>query len=290
MHLLLPLFASILLICGLLFLKRAGEAGCGAIAPLAFTNAFSAIAFSTLWFLGGTMQPLSMLWQPAIVAILYIMGMAFTFLAVERGDVSIATPVLGVKVIFVAALLTLFVGQELPGVVWVAAVLAAAGIAVIQWTGKADARRAVFTILFAVSAAASFASFDVLVQQWAPTWGTGRFLPITYAMVGVTSLAMMPWIDFQALRKPKPRMLMLAGAALFAAQAICIVFTLAEFGDAARVNVVYTLRGLWGVALAWAAAKIWGGAEAELNRGQLMTRVAGAIMLTAAVILVIVWK
>ena len=290
MHLLLPLLASILLICGLLFFKRAGEAGCGAVTPLAITNAFSAIAFSTLWVLGGTMQPLSMLWQPAIVAILFNLGLAFTFMAVERGDVSIATPVLGVKVIFVAALLTLFVGQELPGVVWCAAVLAALGIAVIQWTGKADARSAVFTILFAVMAAASFASFDVLVQQWAPRWGTGRFLPIVFALVGVTSLAMMPWVDFRALRKPKLRMLVFAGAALFAAQAVCLVFTLAEFGDAARVNVVYTLRGLWGVALAWAAAKVWGGAEAELARGQLITRVAGAIMLTAAVILVIVWK
>ncbi|MDA7865122.1 EamA/RhaT family transporter, partial [bacterium] len=60
------------------------------------------------------------------------------------------------------------------------------------------------------------------------------------------------------------------------------------FGDAARVNVVYALRGLWGVALAWLAAKIWGGAEAEHTRSTMLLRVVGATILTSAVILAIV--
>lgn len=290
MHLLLPLLASILLICGLILIKRAGEAGCGPVTPLAMTNMASAIIFSALWFLGGDMQPPQMLWQPAIVAVLFVSGLVCTFMAIERGDVSIATPVLGVKVIFVAFILTVFIGQQLPGSVWIAAILAACGIAVIQWTGQADSRRAVFTILFAVAAAVSFATFDVLVQQWSPKWGTGRFLPIVYWMVGLLSLAMIPWVDFSALKKPGMRFQLIMGSILIALQALCIVFTLAQFGDAARVNVVYTLRGLWGVALAWGAAKVWGGPEADLETNQMVTRVAGAIMLTLAVILVVLWQ
>lgn len=233
------------------------------------------------------MQPASMFWQPAIIASLFICGIVFTFLAIERGDVSIATPVLGVKVIFVATILTFFVGTELPRSVWFAAVMATTGIAVIQWTGQANASRAVFTIVFALLAAASFATFDVLVQQWAPAWGPGRFLPVTYLMVGAFSLPMVPWVDFKAMRKPSVRGPLLAGATLTAIQAVCMVFTLAAFGDAARVNVVYTLRGLWGVALAWIVAKKWGGPEADLSRSTMVTRAVGAVLLTTAVIIVI---
>ena len=80
----------------------------------------------------------------------------------------------------------------------------------------------------------------------------------------------------------------LAGSLLIAMQAICIVVAVGVFGDAARVNVVYALRGLWGVALAWLAARKWGGAEAEHSRETMLFRVAGATVLTTAVILAIV--
>ena len=82
--------------------------------------------------------------------------------------------------------------------------------------------------------------------------------------------------------------MLLAGSLLIAMQAICIVVAVGVFGDAARVNVVYALRGLWGVVLAWLVARKWGGAEAEHSRETMLFRVAGATVLTAAVILAIV--
>lgn len=282
----LPLLASILLVCGLIFIKRADGAG-GPVTVLFLANMISAVIFSLLWTLGGTMQPLTLLWQPFVIAILFSLGLTFTFLAIEQGDVSIATPVLGVKVIIVAMILTVFVGEALPSTVWWAAVLAVLGIGIIQWTGNAHPKRAVFTVTFALLAATSFACFDALVQQWAPAWGAGRFLPIVYWMVGLLSLTMIPWVDFSVLRNPRLRRLILPGAALIALQAICITFAVANFGDAARINVVYALRGLWSVLFAWIAAKIWGGAEAELDSVGLVTRLVGAVLLTAAVVLVV---
>ena len=82
--------------------------------------------------------------------------------------------------------------------------------------------------------------------------------------------------------------LLIAGSILIALQAICIVVAVGLFGDAARVNVVYALRGLWGVALAWLVAWKWGGAEAEHSRSTMILRVTGASILTTAVILVII--
>ena len=246
MHLILPLLASILFVCGLILIKRAGSAGVGPATTLFVTNQFSFVAFSSLWLFGGPGQSWSMLWQPAVIAGLFMLGLMFTFLAIYRGDVSIATPVFGVKVVFVAVLMT-WVGKEsLPIAVWAAAVLATAGIALIQWTGREHPRRVVLTILLALSAATSYATFDVLVQAWAHNWGAGKFLPIVYAMVGALSLGMIPWVQWSKLRNPKIRRSLFAGSTLIALQAICIVLAIALFRDATRINVVYAMRRIMG--------------------------------------------
>tara|TARA_R110002049_G_scaffold2750_9_gene22360 strand:- start:28615 stop:29490 length:876 start_codon:yes stop_codon:yes gene_type:complete len=287
MHLLLPLLASLLFVCGLILVKRTNAAGAGPVTTLFLTNIFSAIAFSFLWVMGGPGQPWQMLWQPLVIALLFMCGLVFTYAAIQLGDVSIATPVFGVKVVLVALLLTLVGRQQLPVGVWYAAGLATVGIALIQWTGRGHPHRVVFTVLLALSAASCFATFDVLVQRWAPQWGAGRFLPIVYWIVGVLSLPMIRWVDWAKLSDPKLRWYFIFGSLLVALQALCIVVAVGVFGDAARVNVVYALRGLWGVGLAWAVARIWGGAERELGSRVMLTRAAGAAVLTAAVVLAI---
>jgi drug/metabolite transporter (DMT)-like permease len=283
MHLLIPLLSSILLVVGLILIKRASVAGVPPVTTLFLTNISSAIVLSSLWFWGGRDQPWSLLWQPALVALLFMLGLALTFLAIERGDVSVAAPVFGVKVFIVAVLLTVFGQQQLPLAVWSAAVLATLGIALIQWTGRGQPKRIGLTILLSFSAATSFASFDVLVQAWAPAWGAARFLSISYTLVGLLSLVMLPWVWWPATAARQLRRYALPGALLIAVQSTCIVLTIAIFGDAARVNVVYALRGLWGVTLAWAAARIWGGGEAEIHRSMMLTRLVGATLLTAGV-------
>jgi drug/metabolite transporter (DMT)-like permease len=287
MHLFLPLLASVLFVCGLILIKRAGAAGAGPVTTLFVANVFSTIAFSGLWLFGGPGQPWTQIWQPCVIAILFMLGLMFTFLAVERGDVSVAAPVFGLKVVLVALLLSVVGKERLPVSLWNAAALASAGIALIQWTGRHHPRRIVFTVIFAISAATTFATFDVLVQDWSPAWGAGVFLPLVYAIVGLLSLCMIPWVEWSKLRKRSVRRYLIPGATMFALQSVCIVVTVAVYGDAARVNVVYALRGLWGVGLAWLVARTWGGAEAELERSVLLTRFAGALLLTSAVVLAI---
>ncbi len=287
MHLLLPLLASVLFVCAMIFVKRLSVLGVGSITILFVSNECTALVFSALWFFGGTSQPVEMFWQPAVIAALFVLGLSFTFLAIRRGDVSVATPVFGVKVVFVTLLLTLISNERLPLSVWYGAVFATMGIALIQWTGRSQPQRVLMTIFLALSAALSYAMFDVLVQSWAPAWGVGRFLPLVFWMLGLSSLALIPWVDWLALGEKKVRRLMIPAALLIALQALCIIVTVAVFGDAARVNVVYALRGLWGVALAWAAARIWGGSESEVNAASWATRAVGAGLLTTAVVLVI---
>lgn len=106
--------------------------------------------------------------------------------------------------------------------------------------------------------------------------------------MGIAALFLLPWVDFKPCKKRRVAGLLVSGSVLISLQAICIVVAVGVFGDAARVNVVYALRGLWGVALAWLVAWKWGGAEAEHSRLTMILRVVGASILTTAVILVIV--
>ena len=287
MHLILPLLASLLFVCGLIVIKRANAAGVGPLTTVFCTNIAVSFAFSFTWLLGGDAIHWDLFWQPAIIAALFVFGLVFTFLAIERGDVSLATPIFGVKVVLVAILLTLTGEQDLPFQVWYAAALATMGIGLIQWTGTGHPHHILLTVCLALAAASCYATFDVLVQRWAPIWGAGRFLPVVYWMVGLGSLAMIPWVDFAPFKQPGVRGLLCSGSLLIGLQAICIVVAVGVFGDAARVNVVYALRGLWGVGLAWLAARIWGGPEIEHSRKTMLLRTAGAALLTFAVVLAI---
>ncbi|MFK7735871.1 MAG: DMT family transporter [Pirellulaceae bacterium] len=296
-HLFMPLAASVLFVCGLIFVKRISAAGIGPWTVTFITNCWAALLFSSIWLLGGELQPWSDWWQPFLVASLYILGQVFTFAAVEHGDVSVATPVFGVKVIFVALILSAVVGESLGGAIWVAVFLAFCGILLVQWMPKrtkdsdsvtqvAESGRLTLTIVMAVCAAGSFATFDVVVQHFAKTWGTGRLIPIAFWMAGVLSLGFLPFIDSNPLR-PSTRKGLLIGSFLVAGQAMFLVTSLGTFNDAARINVVYTLRGLWGVVLAWAVASLLGGREADLPKRIMMMRLCGASLLTLAVLIVI---
>lgn len=292
LHLLLPLLASFLFVSGLLFIKRATSSGVSPWTVTFLANQWAALVFSTLWFLGGEVPSISQLWQPAVIASLYILGQVFTFSAIRYGDVSVATPVFGIKVVLVAILVVVLFQANLSTAIWLGAVLATLGIGLVQWTpreaGASVAKKQLLmTVCLALLAAAAFATFDVLVQHWAPSWGAGRFLPITYWIVSVLSLGFLPWVQRNALTDPIIRLGLAIGTLLVALQAICIVFTLATFQDPTRVNVVYAMRGMWGVILAYLVAKRWGGNEATLPKNVLVARFAGATLLTGAVVMVV---
>ncbi|MEM7558130.1 MAG: EamA/RhaT family transporter [Planctomycetota bacterium] len=321
-HLFLPFAASLLFVCGLLCVKRASGAGTGPWTVTFVTNMWAALLFSFLWLRGGEIPSVVALWQPTLIAALYILGQIFTFAAISHGDVSVATPVFGVKVIVVAVLLSIFGTSTLSATIWAAAGLAAVGIMLVQWNpslntdaqneGAAEkdgeetnkevesATGSLFlTVVLALCAATSFGTFDVVVQAFTPAWGAGRILPIAFWISGVLSLGFLPFCERSAFRlffatennkaegPAVAHWALYAGGLLVAMQAICIVFAIGNFGDAARVNVVYTLRGMWGVVLAWAVAIRWGGAEAELPTPVMLLRLIGASLLTAAVIMVV---
>lgn len=279
-----------LVVFGLLNLKRAQERGASSWTSMIVVCWSAACVFPALTLMGGTMQPLTLLWQPAIIGGLFLAGQLFTFLAVQRGDVSVAAPVLGVKVLIVPACAPFFVDESLPARVWIAAAIAVAGIACVQARDESVQRsRIVAAVGYALLAACSMTVFDLLIQRWAPAWGAGFFLPIAFACAAILSLAFLPLADRPSQLTQIDAVRPLAiGAVFMAIQAIGMTVTLGLFGDATRVNIVYSLRGLWGVAFTWILARhIQTGGLGPGHRTMTM-RLIGAILIGVSVVISVV--
>ena len=286
-HLLLPFFSSILTVFGLLLLKRAQAQVTSTWATLIVVTWLTAIAFTALTLTGGTMQPLSHLWQPVSVGALFLAGLGFTFLGIKIGDVSIVTPVQGVKVLLVPAMALLIVDDVADIQVWISAAIAMTGILFIQSTDdEIDRPRIRISILCALLAAVSLTVFDLLIQKWAPARGAGYFLPIAFGSTAILSLGLLP---FARTRERTIRSQLcwplVVGSLLMAVQAFGMTFTIATFGDATRVNIVYSLRGLWGVLLTWTLSRSLGLTATAPNSSLMLKRLAGAILIGVSIVL-----
>src|SRR5688572_22386069 len=134
-HLLFPLAASLLYVGAALSLKRSSQERAGVWRSTFVMNLTTAALFTVMLFLGGAGPGPKPLWQPAVIGVLYVVAQSLTMIALSRGDVSVATPVMGTKVVFVAVLVTLIAGDRMTADYWAAAGMSAAGVALLNAGG-----------------------------------------------------------------------------------------------------------------------------------------------------------
>ena len=290
---LLPLLAALGYVGAALSLKRASDLGAGLWHSAFACNVLAGILFQGLLLLGGPGQPLSMWWQPLLLAVLFLTGQILTLFSLQKGDVSVATPVLGLKIILVALFTTLLIGQSLSPALWAAAVLSTAGIAALNHTGArkagaASKAKAKTTILSAGGAAICYAMCDVLLQKWAPAWGGGRFLPLAMGMMGLLSLGMMRLFPSPLLALPRPALRWLGGGGVvFVLQSMLFATVIAHWGQATASNVIYSSRGLWSVVAVALLGQWFRSSEQSLGGAILRWRLGGAALMFTAILLVL---
>ena len=284
-----PLLSAFIYVIGVLLLKRAAELGGDVWRISAVCNWATAAAFVPLLALGGNVPALEQFWQPAVVGLLFVTGQTVAFLALRVGDVSVATPVLGLKIILVAIFTTILLSDRITTPVWIAAGLSSVAIGLLNRTRSAVHDRIGATILLSGSAAATFALFDVLVQKWSPAWGTGRFLPIAMGFVALYSLAL-----WRLGRKGEgaegaifSQGWFVAGALCLALQSVIFISAVSLRGHATAANVLYSSRGLWSVLAVWLVGHWFGNRERELGVRILGWRLCGAALLLTAIALVL---
>ena len=285
MHLLLALLAAVAFALGAMVYKRAFLEGAGLAHLAVVNNVILGLVGLPLLVLDPQPVPWSLWPWPVLAAAAFVAGHCLNLLSLRAGDVSLATPLLGSKVVFVALAGRLVFGTRLDAAAWLAAALATAGVAAMSLTDVRGGRRAGFTTVTALGCAAAFALTDVMIEAWGGSFGVRGFLGLMLAALGLLSLGLLPVFGRHALRAPAAAWRwVLAGAGLSAAQALLVTSAIAIWQDAAGVNVVYATRGLWSIGLVWFAGGWLKNRERETSGGRtLLVRLLGAALILAAV-------
>ena len=289
LYLLLPLVAAFLYALSSVFLKRGMRDGATMNQAFHINNLAVAIIFLPLMLLEKQAVDWSLVQWPVLVGVGFFCGGWLTFIAIQRGDVSLVTPLLGTKVVFVAIGSVLFTAQQLSIPLWIAALLTALGIFLIGFRDVRGARHAAFTAGITLTSAAFFGLCDVMLSSWAGRFGPFTFLSISSLIVG--ALTMMVWF-FQGRKQilpPRgPRMWTIASAVVVAIQAIMIGLALGFFNDATGINVMYASRGLWAVVLVYWFGSMLGNDERATSGRVFGWRFLGTILLTVSVIIAVI--
>lgn len=284
----IALLAALLYTAASLFLKGTLERGANASQVNVAVNVAMALIVQPLWLLERPDVPNAPLWQPLLCSLIFFLGQILTFTALSRGDVSLATPLLGTKILFVTAMNALFFSVPVTMKLWIAAIAASISVALIAG-GKRSRNHAVgFTVMCSLAAAACYSLTDVLIQHWGDHFDNAAFPPVMFGAAGVISVIYYGFQDRTAFLPPvKARPLLAIGALFFGTQIVCFFFSLVWTHDATLANVVYSSRTVWSVAAAWLAGQFLGLRDLEAGRSVMWRRLFGSLLLFGAIILIL---
>jgi hypothetical protein len=120
--------------------------------------------------------------------------------------------------------------------------------------------------------------------------GVINFVAVMFSFTGILTCALyVPAVGLRQLvfTPAHARKALLLGALLLALQNLVVTLAIRFSGDATAVNIVYSSRCVLSVVMAWATARWLGSREATLPRTTLLLRLAGALLLAAAILMVL---
>ena len=285
-----PLVCAFLFALASLAIKRGLMDGAGAMRGVFITNGVFFVCLVPFWWLSPDAWPTSLIWAPALAGLAAFLGSLFQTVALKLGDVSVATPLLGGKVLFVALFSTLMLGNVLPFSWWAGALLAGLGVFFLgQAPGRAMAHnRLGLTILLSVLSVCFFALMDVCVAGWGEAFGFRKFVALQQVVTFGLSLSLIPFFKEPLRNMPGTCWGWLIGGSLVIVfQYYVLNWTISTYKDPTAVNIFYSSRGIWSVVLVWTVGSLFGNLEHGLGWRVLMRRIFGAGLLFMAICLVL---
>ena len=287
---LLPLVSAIIYPFASLFLKRSLNEGCGILRSAFISNmALFSVFLCALPFNDRSPEWEHINWA-LIAGMCFFGGQVFTFLAIRSGDVSVQAPLMGVKVIFVALFSYTIRPEEVPPLIWTGSILAAAAIFLLGGANFKSFKKNGRTVFWSLVACACFGGSDTLAGYKSQEFGPIPFIVVMVSVVACCSLFFIPFFSGSLRNCPKVaiKFATLGGIAI-GLQGMILNLSLAVFGQATPMNIIYSTRALWGVLIVWFLGKALGNNEAELQGNRIMAkRFAGALLLSSAVIMVFI--
>lgn len=270
---------------GALCIKRATTHGIGPWRTTFFSNLILFLVSAPLWFFGPPIESWRMLAMPLLVGTFFFIGQLLTCLAIHKGDVSLVTPLLGMKTLWVAFILWLGLGEKLPAEVWLAACLSTAAVFLMRGKSEAERRRVFLSVVFGLGCSLSYAFADAAMQAYGSELGFAKLTAGSFTVVMLYSFLLVPRFGgSMAEVSPQTRRWLLAGAVFLALQAVMMAFALSTYGRATVVNVIYSSRGIWSVILVWVVGHWFSNAEQALGGSVLLRRLLGSLLLVAAIV------
>ncbi len=257
-----------------------GHAGATGSAPASTSGGVRGFA--------GTVPPLAL-----ACGVFFFAGQIASYLSLAKGDLSVAIPVQGVKILLISLFALVFLGQPAGWTIWAAAVLVPAALYFMREhpPGAREARRHRVTIVLALTAAAGFAALDTGVQAWGGAEDFLRFGVWTFTFQAVLSLGLyfMPGRAARFRYSGRAWGFLLAGSLSMAVITFTIVWVIAHTGRAAWVNILFNSRVLWGAALPLVFGRLLAAPEAvnRETRRLLPGRLFGAILMLASIVLAV---
>ncbi|MBD5778100.1 DMT family transporter [Pelagicoccus sp. NFK12] len=284
----IPLLNAVVYTLAALCLKRATTHGVGPWRTTFISNLAMFLAAFPLWFFGEPIESPSALLIPLGVGVAFFVGQLLTCLAIHRGDVSLLTPLLGTKTVFVALIVSFAMGERLEPSVWLGAFLSAIAILLMGGGSTADRGKVTLTIFLGVGSALWFAGADSLVASVGLELGFHTMVAGMFTGVMLCSFGLVPLFksNMSSISRSTWKW-MGAGAVLMAVQAGLMAFVLSTYGKATVVNILYSSRGIWSVLLVWWIGHWFSNEEQRLSRGVLLRRLVGSVLLLAAILSVV---
>ena len=286
----LPLAAAFIYAVGALLSKRAFQEGAGFTRMLVIGNWIQFFFFIPLLFFITETPNWSQLHTALLTGCFFFVGQTCTFLAIRYGDVSVQSPVMGTKMVFVAVFATLFAGKVIPSMWWWGAFLSMIGV-VLLTTGNIGKNKGNILVgaLFALASAAAFGYSDVLVAKHAKDFSIPLFPFIMMGVNAVLSLGFIPFFkaSLSDISKPALKWVLWGGSAL-GFQATLLYFALSNYSNATAANILYSSRGIWSVVLVWMAGH-WFANREKTDAGSMimLRRFIGAALMLVAIALVL---
>ena len=285
---LLPLASAVIYPFASVFLKRAIGEGCGLLRTAFVSNMVLFLVFICALPFNEKPPEWNYVGWPLVAGLCFFGGQVFTFVAIRSGDVSIQSPLMGVKVIFVALFSFILKPEEVPGLIWVGSILAAAAIFLLGGASFKSFRDNSKTVFWSLLACACFGGSDTLAGYKSAEFGPIPFIVTMVLVVAVLSSFMVPFFSSPLKSCPRKAIGFAAlGGLAIGIQGLILNLSLAFLGQATAMNIIYSTRALWGVLIVWILGALLGNNEAALHGHKIMfKRFAGALLLSISVIMV----
>lgn len=288
----LPLAVSLVYALASLVVKQAMVHGAGPMRVMFISNWLLVCLWLPFFLQNPSLPQGEWAWAPFVGGLSRIVGGGLLLTALRMGDVSVQTPLTGLKVIFVCGLALLF-GTEEIGIPHMLAGLMTFGAVFLLSTSSRKASQSKSmnkALVLSGCSAILLALNDILAAQAALEVGLNSYLFFNFLTSAIGTLTFIPFFRGRLRDIPKAALpWVIGGGLLLAIDVLGLILAISIYKEPTTVNIVYAARGIWAVLLVWLLGHWFKNEEANLGKGIMTQRLMGAGLLFGAIVTVLVY-